>query len=95
MKFQDALREKGLAVVGIHSAVSDELGLNALGSSVAEFGIQFPVLLSDKATEEAYGVTGIPTRVLVDRQGRVLFREVGFSKEMAPELERRIREATK
>lgn len=95
VKFQEAMEDQGLAVIGLHSPVSGEKELASLGASVGKFRLQFPVLLADEATEEVYGITGIPARVLVDREGRIVFREVGFRADMAPELERRIREALK
>ena len=93
VKFQEAMKDQGLAVICLHSPVTGDKKLASLGASVGEFRMPFPVLLADEATQEAYGITGIPTRVLVDREGRIVFREVGFSEDMAPELERRIREA--
>ena len=85
--------DRGLTVIGLHDPVPDAEATARLGKSVDEFRVRFPVLVADEATEEAYGITGIPTRVLVDREGRVVFREAGFSEDMAPELERRLQSA--
>ena len=93
MKFQKAFGDRGLTVIGVHDDDTDGKRLETLGSSVAKFGITFPVLLGDDATEEAYGITAIPTRVLVSREGRIVSREVGFSEKQALALERRIRDA--
>ena len=82
-------------MVGVHDPVKGEQGLSSLRTSVGKFGLEFPVLAAEEATQDAYGITGIPTRVLVDREGKVVFREVGFDDEMAPALERRLREALK
>ena len=45
------------------------------------------LVLSDeaRATFEDYGVAGIPTTVIVDHAGRIMFRHVGFT----PGLEKR------
>ena len=38
----------------------------------------FPILFDrDSAVSEAYGVKGLPTTVLIDRRGRVVYRAVG------------------
>jgi thiol-disulfide isomerase/thioredoxin len=37
----------------------------------------FPVLYDDN-TVEKYGVTGIPTKFIIDREGRMQFRTIGF-----------------
>ena len=39
-------------------------------------GIRFPVLLDERGrAAQAYGVVGIPTYVLIDRRGNVVYRE--------------------
>jgi thiol-disulfide isomerase/thioredoxin len=37
----------------------------------------FPVLY-DENTVEKYGVTGIPTKFIIDREGRIAFKSIGF-----------------
>lgn len=36
----------------------------------------------DRVAFEAYGVRGIPTTVVIDQAGRLMFRHVGFSEGM-------------
>lgn len=39
----------------------------------------WPMVFGDKANSEAYGVSGIPHWVVLDREGKVAFIHVGYS----------------
>lgn len=46
---------------------------------VAEFGATFPVLIDEeKVSREIFGLVGVPTTLLIDREGKVIFRHLGF-----------------
>lgn len=92
-RWQETLGERGLSVIAVHEPPGGTQTAASLGAEAARLRIPFPVLLGDEATKEAYGVNGIPTRVLLDRRCRVLFREVGFSASDLPDLERRLDDA--
>jgi thiol-disulfide isomerase/thioredoxin len=48
----------------------------------------FPILHdADGAAAEAYGIQGLPTTLLIDRQGRVAYRAVGGRDFEHPEVE--------
>lgn len=66
---------KGLAVL---AASVDEGGRQAVIPFVAEHDIPYTVLLTDQRTLEAYGVWGLPTTFLIDREGIVRKRYVGY-----------------
>jgi len=53
----------------------------------------FPILFDPQSSvSEEFGVKGLPTSFLLDRQGRVVFRAVGGRAFDHPEVERLIRE---
>lgn len=66
---------KGLVVLGLN-AEEDE-------AKEAKFArakeIRYPILLGAKDLLETYGVPGFPTNVLVDREGILRDRQIGFS----------------
>ncbi len=77
--------DKGLAVVGINRENRTE--------GEAEFarskGFNYPVLLGAKPVFEMYGTRGMPTNVLIDREGIVRDREINAYVEWG-NFERRI-----
>ena len=61
-----------LQVLGVDFRESRE----KVSSAVKTRGIRYPVLLDEKGkVARAYGVVGIPTYVLIGRDGKVLYRE--------------------
>lgn len=47
---------------------------------IDEFGATFPVVVDEeRVAGEKYGLIGVPTTWMVDRQGRIVFRHLGFS----------------
>jgi len=45
---------------------------------VEERGVHFPILLGDNDIAAAYGVRGIPTLVVIDPEGKIAYRHVGY-----------------
>ncbi|NUN52122.1 MAG: TlpA family protein disulfide reductase [Planctomycetaceae bacterium] len=66
--------ERGLVVLGIHQ----KEGAEVLRAFVKEQGLLHRILLDDGSAFGAYGVTGIPFNVLLDREGRIVWVFRGF-----------------
>lgn len=86
--WMNAMQEKygpqGLAILGINL---DEEPADAAGF-LAKMPAKFQVLYDRSgATPTAYGVKGMPTSVLIGRDGTVLFQHIGFTKEGSAGLE--------
>ena len=80
----DELRPQGLEILAV--AVDDQPGLRQPDGSVVgivsgfieQLGLTFPVVLDPTGgTERLYGVDALPTTFLIDREGRIRYREVG------------------
>jgi thiol-disulfide isomerase/thioredoxin len=77
---------RGLVVMGINV---DQEGPQVIPFFVRRFGVDYPVLYDDGAVSERYHVTGLPTAVLIDRQGRIQRVHVGQAdeRELADQIE--------
>lgn len=75
--------EKGLAVLGM---MSEKEQLEVAKLMVKKRDISFPMLQSNAQTNKTFGVIGIPTYVLVDRNGIVRFTSEGFSEDLEREI---------
>ncbi len=59
-------------------AITTDQQVEGIRTFVRALGLEFPVLLDDtKDVSAAFGVRGLPTTVLMDRQGRLVGRAVG------------------
>ena len=84
-------KQRGLVVVGV---AMDEPGAEVVKPFVKKSGIEYVVLLGDTYTANRYGgVNALPTTFVIDRQGRVIKKYVGyrslesFEEDLAPLLE--------
>ncbi len=47
---------------------------------VAEVGATFPIVLDDtKQARGLFSLKGVPTNLVIDRQGNIIFRHLGFA----------------
>jgi cytochrome c biogenesis protein CcmG/thiol:disulfide interchange protein DsbE len=72
------LGSRGLAVVGVSV---DEGGREKVRQFVDRFKLPYPVALQEPMSQMAQGMAGVPTTILVDKQGRVAKTYVGAVEE--------------
>lgn len=68
-------KDKGLRVFGVN--LDDKKDIEKVISYVKNEGITYPILLEGFPVASKYGVTGIPTFVLIDKEGKIAFEVVG------------------
>jgi peroxiredoxin len=67
-------KSKGLVAFSINVGESSQ----AAEAYVAPLGVTYPILLDPKSdTAKLYGVTGIPTSFIIDRNGKIRFKILG------------------
>ncbi|HKP38053.1 MAG TPA: TlpA disulfide reductase family protein [Pyrinomonadaceae bacterium] len=90
---QQRYEAKGLQVIGLNVGGDDDRA--EVPAFAREFGIQFPLVYPDEQLVDDYmGLNeSIPQTFVLDRQGNVVKRYVGFSEERTEELERVIQAA--
>jgi cytochrome c biogenesis protein CcmG, thiol:disulfide interchange protein DsbE len=69
---------KGLAVVGV---ALDADGAAKVRKFVEEFHVPYPVVMPERMSQMEFGLEGVPTTILVDKQGRVAKTYVGAVRE--------------
>jgi cytochrome c biogenesis protein CcmG, thiol:disulfide interchange protein DsbE len=69
---------KGLAVVGVSV---DAGGTAKVQKFVDEFHVPYPVVMPERMSQMEFGLEGVPTTILVDKQGRVAKSYVGAVRE--------------
>jgi len=74
IRLSQELGPKGLAVLGV---AIDEGGTEKVKKFVDEFHVPYPVGLPERLSQAEFGMEGVPTTILVDKQGRVAKTYVG------------------
>jgi cytochrome c biogenesis protein CcmG, thiol:disulfide interchange protein DsbE len=79
IRLSQELGPKGLAVVGV---AIDEGSDEKVRKFVGEFRVPYPVVRPEKMSQMEYGLAGVPTTILVDKDGRVAKTYVGAVREV-------------
>jgi peroxiredoxin len=87
-KLHKAYKEKGLAVLAVSMDSGD---WDAVKAFIADYGITYTVLKGTDEVAAQYSVRTIPTLLILDKEGKITKRYLGFSSE--DELERDIKAA--
>jgi thiol-disulfide isomerase/thioredoxin len=74
---QNEYGKNGLVVVGISV---DEGGATVVKKFAQQLGMNYPVVLADEKTTRAFGgIEAIPTTFIIDREGRIVIKHLGFT----------------
>ena len=86
VELQKQYGKSGVAVIGASVDSSDETV--AVKKFAEKFGINYPVGLADQDAVRAFGgVDAIPTTFIIDRDGRIVSRHIGFTEKADLEKE--------
>lgn len=85
IKLYDKYQSQDLIVLGI--ALDDK---NDVIKLAQEMKINYPVLFDDKTVAKKYEVQSIPTLYLLDKKGKQVHKEIGFSEEGFQQIEEKI-----
>lgn len=87
-KLYAELKGKGLEIVGISM---DTDGTDGVRDFAREFRIQYPIVMGDeKVAEDFGGIIGMPTTIIINRQGKVAKKYIGLPP--AADMERIVKE---
>ena len=70
-------RSKGLVILGVSLDAVQGDGIDAVEPFLKEFKILYPIAMADEALVDKLALNGVPTTLLIDRDGRVLARIEG------------------
>ena len=90
-ELQDKYGKDGLEVVGVH--VEDRMPPpDEVAEYLAKLGVTYTNLVSTADTDNEFMIFAMPTTYLVDREGVIIKRHIGFNSATAPaELEEYVR----
>jgi cytochrome c biogenesis protein CcmG/thiol:disulfide interchange protein DsbE len=75
----EAYADQGLAIIGVSL---DRQGVDVVRAFNEEFGVDYTSLMGDEAIVRSFGgIEGIPTSFLIDREGRIVKKHVGYVSE--------------
>jgi len=81
--------DKGLVVLGMNMDRGD---LDVIRRFVKSMGIPYPILLTTEEVAHSYGVDALPTTVIIDKEGKIREKIVGFSSTITKHVAEEVRE---
>jgi thiol-disulfide isomerase/thioredoxin len=76
-------QKKGFEVIGINM---DKRELETVRQFAMSMDIPYPVVISLEKVERDYGVTSLPSVILIDKKGRIRGKYRGFTNEIATQM---------
>ncbi len=83
VKLYEKYKEQGFEI--LYVSVDEKTDVYKIAPYIKERNIAFPVLL-DAGAKEQYNVKAFPTTIFIDKEGKVRFRDTGFTDEETPRL---------
>ena len=77
-------KDKGLKVIGIDPYDKKE---DDIATFLSKRGVTYTVLLGGKDAAKDYHVSGYPTMYLIDKNGKIIFTQVGYGKDVEKTLD--------
>jgi cytochrome c biogenesis protein CcmG/thiol:disulfide interchange protein DsbE len=91
IKLYSKYKKDGFQMLGISV---DQGGLDAVKPFMKEYGVNYPIMLATENVINEYGgIRGIPTTFVIDKEGRIVYKFVGYRP--APKFEALIERLTK
>ena len=84
-------RGQGFEVVGLSMDKGDP---KTVEQFVRSLDIPYPIAIAPDDIARAYGVNGLPTTILIDKEGKIREKIVGFNTTIAKKIEARVAELT-
>ncbi len=82
-------KNNGVVILGLSV---DAGGPNIVKAFKEAYKMSYPILMADESITRKYGVRGIPSLFILDKDGRVQQNFVGFSPGMTAMIEKKIKE---
>ena len=76
IQLYNTYQKNGLEVIGMNVDRGD---IDTIRHFVKSLDIPYPITITSQEVERAYGVTGLPTTILVDKEGRIREKIAGYT----------------
>lgn len=84
-----AHHEQGVVILGV---LYDQISLSKIEQFVTETGINYMVLFGEDKVMSTYKIYQIPVTIVVDKEGTIRERLIGYSDENMKRLEKKVQE---
>jgi thiol-disulfide isomerase/thioredoxin len=83
INLQKTYQEKGIEVIGMNMDKGD---VETIRRFVKSMDIPYPITVTPEEVSRSYGVTALPTTILIDKEGRIRQKLLGFTSEISEQI---------
>jgi cytochrome c biogenesis protein CcmG/thiol:disulfide interchange protein DsbE len=83
IQLYNTYQKNGLEVIGMNM---DRENISTVRHFVKSMDIPYPIAITPYQVERSYGVTGLPTTILIDKDGRIREKIAGYTSEIAKQM---------
>jgi len=83
IQLYNTYQKNGLEVIGMNVDRGD---IDTIRHFVKSLDIPYPITITSQEVERGYGVTGLPTTILVDKEGRIREKIAGYTSGIAKQM---------
>ena len=76
-------QKNGLEVIGMNMDRGD---MDTVRHFIKSIDIPYPIVITPDHVERSYGVIGLPTTILIDKEGKIREKILGFTSEIAKQM---------
>jgi len=85
-------QEKGFELIGMNLDKKGEVDM--VRHFVRSMDIPYPITMTPEDVARNYGVSGLPTTILIDKEGKIREKIVGFNSAIAKQMASKVAELT-
>ncbi|MFH1050992.1 MAG: TlpA disulfide reductase family protein [bacterium] len=79
-------KDKGLIVLGVNSKNNNEKDKHKIPNFLKHNEMSYPIIFTDNTPDSLYLVSGYPTIYMMDKKGKIVFSQAGFSENLKDTL---------
>lgn len=88
---QKMYQEKGFVVIGMNVDKGD---VETVQRFVTSMDIPYPITITPEEVSRNFGVTALPTTILIDKEGKIRQKFLGFNSEISKQMTATVAELT-
>jgi thiol-disulfide isomerase/thioredoxin len=91
VQLHKSYQQSGLEVLGMNVDRGDT---DTVRRFVKSFDIPYPIVIASEELERNYGITGLPTTILIDKEGKIRQKFMGFTSAISKQMTATVNDLT-
>jgi len=88
VKLQNEYGNKNVVVLAVDSKDREEKSKKRLYEFITKNSVNYPIILTTYKTDSLYNVKAYPTLYAIDKKGKIVYSQIGFSEELGDTLKK-------